>query len=70
MAAVLVRFCFGSGAFFNFPLDGIKGNTGVCTFEARSTGCVTIGPVTGLFLGMADNSPPSTSFKNKIRQRH
>jgi hypothetical protein len=63
-ASALVGFCFGAGAFLNFALDGIKGNTGVCTFEAASIGCVVIGPVTGLFLDMTDNSLPSTSFKN------
>jgi hypothetical protein len=54
-ASVLVGFRFGCGAFFNFPpigIVGIMGSTGVGTFEARSTGCVLMGPVTGLCFGM------------------
>jgi hypothetical protein len=43
-------FCFGCGAFVSFlPIS-------VGTFVARSTGCVFIGPMTGLFLGMRDNA--------------
>jgi hypothetical protein len=43
-------FCFGCGAFVSFlPIS-------VGAFAARSTGCVFIGPMTGLFLGMRDNA--------------
>jgi hypothetical protein len=50
-------FCFGGDAFANFlPM-------GVGTFEARSTGCVLMGPVTGLLLGMTDNAVWPSLFK-------
>jgi hypothetical protein len=69
-ASVLVVFCLGRGgcgAFFNFPPIGIIGNTGVGTFEARSTGCVIMGPVTGLSLGILDNAIRPNSFENPRR---
>jgi hypothetical protein len=65
-ASVLaVDLCFGfcCEAFFDFPPTGIKGSTGVVTFEARSTGCVLIGPVTALGLGIIDNSTGPDLFK-------
>jgi hypothetical protein len=63
-SVLVVVFCLGCGAFFNFPPIGIIGNTGVGTFEARSTGCVLMGPVTGLSLGILDNSIRLNSFRN------
>ena len=42
-------FCFGGGAFVDPPPIGVG------AFDARPTGCVLIGPVTGLPLGMLDN---------------
>jgi hypothetical protein len=66
-ASVLVDgFCFGGGAFVNFPPIGVG------AFEARPTGCVLIGPVTGLPLGMLDNWIRPNSFKgssNRARFR-
>jgi hypothetical protein len=50
IASVLVDFCVGWGAFVAFPTDDIIGIT------AHRTGCVLIGPVVGLFLGMIDNA--------------
>jgi hypothetical protein len=59
-ASVLVDgFCFGRGAFVNFPPIGVG------AFEARPTGCVLIGPVTGLPLGMLDNWIRPNSFKGR-----
>jgi hypothetical protein len=55
-SVLVVGFCFDGGAFFSFPPVGINGSTGVGTFEARSTGCVVIGPVRGLSLGILDNA--------------
>jgi hypothetical protein len=57
-ASVLVDdFCFGDGAFVNFPpID-------VGAFEVCPTGCVLIGPVTGLTLDMLDNWMRPNSFK-------
>jgi hypothetical protein len=64
-ASVLVTgFAFGGGAFFSFLPVGIMGCTGVGTFEARSTGCVLIGPVTGVSLGILDNSIWRASFED------
>jgi hypothetical protein len=62
-SVLVVVFCLGCGAFFNFPPIGIIGNTGVGTFEARSTGCVLMGPVTGLSLGISDNATRPNSFE-------
>jgi hypothetical protein len=64
-SVLVVGFRFGRGTFFNFALVGIKGNTGVGTFEARSTGCVVIGPVIWLSLGMLDNSIWPNLFKSR-----
>jgi hypothetical protein len=61
-ASVLVRFLSGWGVFFHLSTVGIKGNTGVAIFEARSIGCVFIGPVT---LGILDNSICASLFKRK-----
>jgi hypothetical protein len=46
-----------------FPAVGIIGNTGVDMIDGRSIGCVLIGPVVGLFVGMVDNSFLPNSFK-------
>ena len=54
--SILVGSRFGCGAFFTFPADGIIGRTGVAIIEARSIGCIRIGPAVGLFLDMSDNS--------------
>jgi hypothetical protein len=61
--SVLVGVCFDCGAFITFPADGIIGRTGVALIEARSIGCILIGPAVGLFLGMSDNSLRPNSFK-------
>jgi hypothetical protein len=61
--SVLVGFCFGCGTFFTFPAVGIIGRTGVAIIEARSIGCVVIGPAVDLSLGIVDNSLWSSSFK-------
>jgi hypothetical protein len=51
-----VGFRSGCGAFVNFlPIS-------VGAFAARSTGCVFIGPMTGLFLSIGDNSIWSNLF--------
>jgi hypothetical protein len=52
IASVLVGAALVVGTFFDFSLVGIKGIAGVGTFEARSTGCLLMGPVTKLSLGM------------------
>jgi len=52
-ASVLVGNCSGCGVFVTFPTVGI---IGVVRLQARATGCVLIGPVVGLILGMLDNS--------------
>jgi hypothetical protein len=52
-ASVLVGICSGCGVFVTFPTVGI---IGVVRLQARATGCVLIGPVVGLILGMLDNS--------------
>jgi hypothetical protein len=49
-------FWIGSVFFAFDPTAGIIGWTGVVVIEARSIGCVFIGPAVGLFLGMLDNS--------------
>jgi hypothetical protein len=54
--------------FSRFPpigIVGIMGSTGVGTFEARSMGCVLMGPVTGLCFGMLNNSLQPSSFKSQ-----
>jgi hypothetical protein len=51
-ASVLVGICSGCGAFVTLPTVGI---IGVVRIQARATGCVLIGPVVGLILGMLDN---------------
>jgi hypothetical protein len=57
IASVLVGCCFGCGAFVAFPTVGIFGNTWVGIIEARSTGCVLMGPIGARrVLGMIDNA--------------
>jgi hypothetical protein len=60
--STLIGFCFGV-AFFTFPAVGIIGRTGVAIIEARSIGCVLIGPAVDLSFGMVDNSLRPNSFK-------
>jgi hypothetical protein len=62
-ASALVRFFLGWGALFDPPPVG---DTGVVIFEARSTGCVFMGPVTGIF----DNSIWAGLFKRPIYSEH
>jgi hypothetical protein len=50
IASDLVDFCAGCDAFVTSPTDDIIGMT------AQRTGCVLIGPVVGLFVGMRDNA--------------
>ena len=61
-ASVLVGICSGCGAFVTLPTVGI---IGVVKIQARDMGCVLIGPVVGLILGMLDNSVLPGSFKKK-----
>jgi hypothetical protein len=65
-ASVLVGFCFGwdAGAA-RLSTVGILGSTCVGIVEARSAGCILIGPVTVLFLGMSDNSFLPNLFKRQ-----
>jgi len=57
-ASVLVGICSGCSAFVTLPTVGI---IGVVRIQARATGCVLIGPVVGLILGMLDNSLQTAS---------
>jgi hypothetical protein len=61
IASVFVGFCFGCCAFVTLPAIG------VVMIEARAIGCVLIGPIIGLFRGIADNSFLPDSFKRQIR---
>jgi len=61
-ASVLVGICSGCGAFVTLPTVGI---IGVVKIQARDMGCVLIGPVVGLILGILDNSFLPSSFKTK-----
>ena len=54
-ASALVDRCFGSGVLFT-PTAGSVGRTWVGNIERRSIGCVFIGPVAGLFLGILENA--------------
>jgi hypothetical protein len=56
-ASVFVGFCFGCGALFTFPTDKIIGIT------AGRIGCVLIGPIIGLVLGMIYNARLLSLFK-------
>jgi hypothetical protein len=60
--SILFGSVFGCEVFFIFPADGIIGRVGVGIAEARSIGCVLIGPVVGLALGMIANALPPHSF--------
>ena len=56
-ASVLVAgFGMAGGAFFIVPTVCIIGNTCVGIIDARSIGCVFIGPVVGLIFAMLDNA--------------
>ena len=48
-ASALVGLCFGSGVLFTLTV----GRTWVGNIEGRLIGCVVIGPVAGLSLGIA-----------------
>jgi hypothetical protein len=61
-ASVLVGICSCWGAFVTLPTVG---SIGVVRIQARAMGCVLIGPVVGLILGMLDNSFLPSSFKTK-----
>ena len=51
-ASALVGLCFGSGVLFTLTV-GLVGRTWVGNIEGRLIGCVVIGPVAGLSLGIA-----------------
>ena len=51
-ASAIVGFCFGSDISFT-PTVGSVGRTWVGNIEGRLIGCVVIGPVAGLSLGIA-----------------
>jgi hypothetical protein len=61
--SVLVSFLFAGAALFTFPVVGIIGRTGVGIIEARSAGCVFIGPAVDSSLGMVDNSLRPNLFR-------
>jgi hypothetical protein len=61
-ASDLVDFCFCCGAFVTFPIVRVIICAGM--IEARSIGCVLIGPV-GLFWSMVDNSLLPDLFKGQ-----
>jgi hypothetical protein len=63
IACVFVGSCFGCCAFVTLRTIGV---IGVAMMEARAKGCVLIGPMIGLFRGMADNSFLPNSFKKQI----
>jgi hypothetical protein len=58
--SAIAGFCFGCAVLSTFPTVGIIGRTGVGIVEARSIGCVLIGPAVGLIL---DNSLRPNLFK-------
>jgi hypothetical protein len=55
ISSALVGFCLGAIDFLELPAIGIIGNAGVGIIDARSIGCVLIGPAVGLLLGIVDN---------------
>ena len=61
-ASARVGFCFDCGALVVFPTVGIAGSTWVGLIEARSTGCVLMGPVIGSRSGIRDNAFQPDSF--------
>jgi hypothetical protein len=62
-----VGFCLGCGVFFTLPTVGV-GSTCEGIIEARSRGCVLIGPIVGLSWGMVVNAFLPHSFKSKTRR--
>jgi hypothetical protein len=68
-ASSLVGSVFGFDAFRDFPALGIMGCTGVGAFEARSPGCVVIGPVPLSRLGIVDNSICPNWFEGAKKTR-
>jgi hypothetical protein len=63
IASVFVDFCVGCGARFTFPTDDIIGIT------ADRIGCILIGPLVGLVLGMMDNAFPPILFNRQAKTR-
>jgi hypothetical protein len=61
--SAIAGFCFGCAVLSTFPAVGIIGRTGVGIAEARSIGCVLIGPAIGLISDMVDNSLRPNLFK-------
>ena len=54
--SALVGLLIGCAVLSAFPAVGIIGRTSVGIVEARSIGCVLIGPAVGFILGMINNS--------------
>jgi hypothetical protein len=69
-ASDLVDISVCCGAFVTFRIVRIIICVG--TIEARSIGCILIGPVIGLFLSIVDNPVLPSLFKGqrKTRRRH
>jgi hypothetical protein len=65
-ASAIVGFCFCSGVLFT-PTYGSVGRTWVDNIEGRSIGCVIIGPIAGLFLGILENAFLAISLKHATR---
>jgi hypothetical protein len=65
-ASAIVGFCFCSGVLFT-PTCGSVGRTWVDNIEGRSIGCVIIGPIAGLFLGILENAFLAISLKHATR---
>jgi hypothetical protein len=65
-ASAIVGFCFGSSVLFA-PTCGSLGRTWVGNIEGRSIGCVIIGPIADLFLGILENAFLTISFKHATR---
>jgi hypothetical protein len=67
-ASAIVGFCFGSNVLFT-PTVGSVGRTWVNNIEGRPIGCVIMGPVAGLFLGILENAFLAISFKHATTPR-
>jgi hypothetical protein len=64
--SAIVGFCFGSSVLFT-PTCGSLGRTWVGNIEGRSIGCVIIGPIADLFLGILENAFLTILFKHATR---
>jgi hypothetical protein len=64
IASAIVGFCFGSSVLFT---PTCVGRTWVGNIEGRSIGCVIIGPIAGLFLGILANAFLAISFKHETK---